>query len=142
MSDHEIQSTRLIPHSRAKLFRAYSEPALLTQWFGPKGFTSTFYEFDFRNGGHWRFTFHGPDGTNYENEWVFLEIIEGERIDLDHVCAPYFTMFTTLTEEAGMTRITWRMVFQSAEVLAGIKHVIVPANEENFDRLEVVLESI
>ena len=142
MSSNEIQSTRLIPHARAKVFQAHADPALLTQWWGPNGFTSTFHEFDFRNGGRWRFTFHGPDGKNYENEWVFREIVKNERIDFDHVSAPRFRLVITLGDEAGKTRVNWHATFESAQVLAGIKHIIVPANEQNFDRLETVLTKV
>lgn len=139
MTDNEIKSTRLVPHARAKVFQAHSDPALLTQWWGPNGFTSTFHEFDFRNGGRWRFTFHGPDGKNYANEWEFREIATDERIDFDHISAPRFRLVITLSDEGDKTRIDWLATFESAQVLAGLKHIIVPANEENFDRLEAVL---
>ena len=142
MSDNELQSTRLILQPRAALFNAYADPALLTQWFGPDGFTSTFHAFDFRDGGRWHFTFHSPDRTNYDNEWVFTSIVEGERIDLEHLSAPHFLMHTILADEAGGTRLTWRMVFESAKVLAAIRHIIAPSNEQNFDRLEAVLAKL
>ena len=137
--DNKIQSTRLLPYPRAKVFRAYSDPALLTQWFGPNGFTSTFHEFDFRNGGRWHFTFHGPNGANYDNEWIFRSIVPDQRIEADHLSAPRFHKVATLTDEAGKTRLTWDATFESADVLAGLKSIIVPANEQNFDRLEAVL---
>lgn len=139
LSSNEIQTARLIPHARAKIFKTHADPTLLTQWWGPNGFTSTFHEFDFRPGGRWRFTFHGPDGTNFENEWVYREIVPDGRIDFDHVCPPYFRLVITLGDEAGKTRVTWHATFESAQVLAGIKHIIVPANEQTFDRLEAVL---
>jgi uncharacterized protein YndB with AHSA1/START domain len=139
MKDNEVLSTRLIPYPRARVFDAYADPALLTQWWGANGFMSTFHEFDFREGGQWWFTLHGPDGKNDENNWIFREIVGGERIDLDHISAPLFRMLITLADAAGGTRVTWRMTFESAEVLAGIRHIIAPANEQNFDRLETVL---
>ena len=142
MSGNEIQSTRLIPHARAKVFKAHAAPALLTQWWGPNGFTSTFHEFDFRAGGCWRFTFHAPDGKNYENKWVYREIVKDERIDFDHVSTPCFRMEIALGDEAGKTRVNWHATFESDQVLAGIKHIIVPANEQNFDRLETILTKV
>ena len=45
------------------------------QWWGPNGFTNTFHEFDLRPGGAWRFIMHGPDGTDYPNESVFVEVV-------------------------------------------------------------------
>src|SRR6478752_43711 len=142
MNNTDIHSHRTVDADCATVFQAHENPALLTQWWGPNGFTSTFHEFDFRNGGRWRFTFHGPDGKNYENEWVYREIVHDERIEFDHVSAPHFRMVITLSDEAGKTRVTWDMTFESAQVLAGIKHIIVPANEQNFDRLETVLAKI
>lgn len=142
MSENEIQSTRLLTHPRAKVFQAHADPAVLTQWWGPNGFTSTFHEFDFRKGGRCNFTFHGPDGNNYDNQWVFREVVPNERIDFDHVCPPIFRLIITLSDEAGKTRVHWHATFESAQVLAGIKPIIVPANEQNFDRLENVLAKI
>lgn len=139
MSDKTCKSSRLLPYPRAKVFQAYSDPALLTQWFGPNGFTSTFHEFDFRDGGRWRFTFHGPAGAKYENEWIFRKIVNGERIEFDHLSAPRFHKIVTLTDEAGQTRLSWEMTFDTPEILASLLPVIAPANEQNFDRLEAVL---
>lgn len=139
MSANQIHSTRLVPHARTKVFNAHADPAVLTQWWGPNGFTSTFHEFDFRDGGRWHFTFHGPDGKAYDNQWVFRGIVPNERIDFDHVCPPLFRLVISLHDEAGKTRVNWHATFESAQVLAGIKHIIVPANEQNFDRLEAVL---
>lgn len=44
----------------------------LKKLLGPNGFTNTFYEFDLRPGGKWRFTMHGADGKNYKMK-VFLK---------------------------------------------------------------------
>jgi len=139
MNNSEHQSTRLLPWPRARVFQAHADPALLTQWWGPNGFTSTFHQFDFRTGGRWHFTFHGPDGRNYDNEWVFREIVENEHIDFDHLSAPRFRLLINLSDEASQTRVHWQATFENAEVLAGIRHIITPANEQNFDRLEKVL---
>jgi uncharacterized protein YndB with AHSA1/START domain len=77
---HELVSSRFFPHSRQRVFEAFSDPQQLTLWFGPNGFTSTFETFDFRIGGEWVFTFHGPNGTDYPNQSTFVEIVPNERI--------------------------------------------------------------
>jgi uncharacterized protein YndB with AHSA1/START domain len=60
----EIASGRVIDAPRRKVFKAFADPTHLARWWGPKGFRNTFEEFDFRPGGTWRFTMHGPDGTD------------------------------------------------------------------------------
>jgi uncharacterized protein YndB with AHSA1/START domain len=71
----EIITSRAFPVSRDELFQAFSDPARLAQWWGPEGFTNTFHEFDFRVGGVWRFTMHGPDGAAYAMDKQFAEIV-------------------------------------------------------------------
>ena len=142
MSAAEVHSSRHFEASSSEVFRAHADPALLTQWWGPNGFTSTFHEFDFRPDGHWRFTFHGPDGKDYENEWRFRDLVENELIDFDHTVLPLFRMVISLEEAEGGTLVRWQMTFEKAEVLKAIRHIIEPANEENFDRLAAVLRSM
>jgi uncharacterized protein YndB with AHSA1/START domain len=78
--DREVVSTRVLNAPREVVFRAFSDPKHLSQWWGPKGFRNTFHAFDLRPGGHWRVTMHGPEGTDYKNEYVLLEVTEPERI--------------------------------------------------------------
>src|SRR5436309_2674995 len=84
-SEREIVSSRVIDAPRELVFRAFSEPEHLAQWWGPKGFRNTFHEFDLQPSGYWRFIMHGPDGTDYKNESVFLEVVEPERIVFRHL---------------------------------------------------------
>ena len=130
----EIITTRIFAASHERLLTAYSDPAQLAKWWGPKGFTNTFDEFDFRPGGDWKFTMHGPDGKNYANHIRFIEVVPAERIVFDHF-APDFRMTITFAAAEGGTRMTWRMAFPSAEICERFKPLCIPANEENFDRL-------
>jgi uncharacterized protein YndB with AHSA1/START domain len=139
-SDREIVTSRVLDAPRELVFRAWEEPERLSRWWGPKGFTNTFDEFDMRPGGHWRFVMHGPDGGHYRNESVFLEIVRPERIALRHESKPRFELIATLAElGGGKTRITWRMVFESAAECERVKVYAVVANEQNLDRLEAEL---
>ena len=141
-ADGDIVSTRLFPAPREQVFRAITDPAQLARWWGPHGFTSTFHEFDLRPGGAWRFVMHGPDGAEYPMTNRFVEIDEPERIVIDHVQESHdFRLTMELAEEAGGTRLTWRMRFASAEEAERVRSFILTANEENFDRLGAVLAS-
>ncbi len=138
-ADNEILSSRVLRHARQRVFNAFSDPRQLTRWFGPNGFTSTFETFDFRPGGEWVFVFHGPNGTDYPNRSIFVEVVPFERIVYDHVVPPHFRATMTLDEDEGGTRFTWLMTFATAQLCETLKGICVPANEENFDRLEAHL---
>lgn len=135
----EIVSSRVINASPEAVFAAFADPARLARWWGPSGFTNTFETFEFRAGGNWRFVMHGPDGTNYPNESVFKRIEAPALIVFDHVCAPLFTMTITLQDRGGQTCLTWRMLFESAQLRDAIAKYAVPGNEQNFDRLQAEL---
>jgi uncharacterized protein YndB with AHSA1/START domain len=141
-ADREIVSTRLIDAPRDLIWRAWTEPDQLTHWWGPEGFTSTFQEFDPRPGGVWRFVLHGPDGKNYKNEIVYQELVKPERIVFEHVSAPKFQVTATFADDGGRTRITFRMLFETAAECDKVKPYAVAANEQNFDRLEAQLAKI
>jgi uncharacterized protein YndB with AHSA1/START domain len=135
-SDQEIVSERVLDASPEQVFEAYRDPARLARWWGPSGFSSTFKEFDFRPGGAWKFTMHGPDGTDYYNESEFIEIDAPRRIVLEHLRPMHrFMMTMTLTDLGGKTRLTWRLRFESTEECERVKQFVVPANEQNLDRL-------
>ncbi|HEX8169871.1 MAG TPA: SRPBCC family protein [Thermoanaerobaculia bacterium] len=137
-SDCEILNMRRIGAPRERVFRAWTDPEQLARWWGPAGFTNTFHEFDPRPGGAWRFVMHGPNGTDYKNESVFAEV-GPERIVIDHISAPRFRLAADFADDDGGTHITWRMTFASAEECARVRGYVVPANEQNLDRLEAVL---
>ena len=75
-----IVGTREFDAPRALVFSAWTDAKHLAQWWGPNGFTTTTYTFDFRPGGIWRFVMHGPDGRDYQNLITFEEIVPPERI--------------------------------------------------------------
>jgi len=132
----EIVSTRVFDAPRGLVFEAWIDPDQLARWWGPKGFTNTFHEFDPKPGGAWRFVMHGPDGGSYENESVFVEVVKPERIVFRHVSAPQFQVTATFTDHAGKTRLTWRMLFETVAECEKVKRFAVEANEQNLDRLE------
>lgn len=139
--DCEIISTRIFNHPRELVFSAWTNPDRLKNWWGPNGFTNTFHEFDLRPGGKWTFVMHGPDGRNYPNESVFVQIEEPELLIFDHVCAPEFQVVATFKElKEHQTMVTFRMIFETAEKCNRVKVYAVDKNEENFDRLEMELQ--
>jgi len=78
---------------------------------------------------------HGPNGADFLNESVFIEVLAPQRIVIEHVSAPRFQLTITLVPEAGTTLLTWRQRFPSAAECDKIRALAVPANEQNLDRL-------
>jgi uncharacterized protein YndB with AHSA1/START domain len=138
----EIVTTRLMNATPERLWEAWTNPALLAAWWGPKGFTNTFHLFEPRPAGTWKLTMHSQDGSSYENHWEYRELVQPERIVLRHIDAVHgFTLFATFEEREAQTLLTFRMVFDSAEECERVKIFVREANEQNLDRLEALLDS-
>jgi len=140
-NERTIVSSRLISSPSEKVFQAWTDPSLLAQWWGPKGFTNTFHEFDLRPGGIWRFTMHGPNGEGYPNKSVFLEIVPNSKLVFEHLEeVHYFKAVVTFDAIKNKTKVTFSMEFETAEECDKVRMYVVPGNEENFDKLEALLE--
>ena len=141
--DSEIICSRILQYDKNLVFRAWSEPEHLKNWWGPAGFTNTFHEFDFQVGGKWVFTMHGPDKGNYENACTFIKIEPNALIAWDRISKPLFQVVATFeTIDNGFTLLTFKMLFYSAEDCEKLKPFVVGKNEENFDKLEIVLANM
>lgn len=139
--DRTIVTIRTLNAPREIVFSAWTNPELLKTWWGPKDFTNTFHEFDLKQGGKWKLTMHGPNGGNYENESVFVEIKEPERIVLHHVSNPQFLLTASFEEEGNnKTKLVFEQQFNTVEDYNKIKTYAVDANEENMDRLGEVVK--
>ncbi|MCK9202545.1 MAG: SRPBCC family protein [Gallionella sp.] len=133
--DREFVSTRLFSAPRDRVFQAWTDPARLARWWGPKGCSNTLHEFVPKPGGNWRFVMHGPDGKDYQNHYVFIEIAAPERIVLDHKAGPEFRVTAIFEDRGPSTKLTFRMLFESAEACADVAMFAAEANEQSFDRL-------
>ena len=118
-ADRELVFTRVFEAPRELVFEAWTDPRHVEQWWGPNGFTTTISEMDVRPGGEWRLVMHGPDGVDYRNRMVFLEVVKPERLVYKHEpekgSEPVnFEVTVTFADEAGKTKLTMRMLFPSA----------------------------
>ena len=138
--DCEIVSTRVFNVNRELMYEAWTNPEHLKNWWGPAGFTNSFHEFDLRPGGRWRFTMHGPDKGNYQNECEFIKIERPSVIAWKRHSKPLFQVLATFeTVSTDQTRVVFKMLFDTAEECDKLKKFVVDKNEENFDRLEAEL---
>jgi uncharacterized protein YndB with AHSA1/START domain len=120
-----IIGTRVFDAPRELVFAAFADPRHLAQWWGPDGFTTTTSAFEFRPGGVWRFVMHGPDGRDYQNRVIYVEIVPNERLVYRHtgdedVEPVQFTQTLTFEDLGGKTRLTWHGTFPSAEERARV----------------------
>jgi uncharacterized protein YndB with AHSA1/START domain len=113
-ADREIRVTRVLKAPRELVFQAWIQADHLARWWGPTGFTITTFEFEMRPGGLWRFVMHGPEGVDYQNKIVVVEIAEPERLVLDHVSGPHFRMTVTFATQGDQTKIDVQMLFATA----------------------------
>jgi uncharacterized protein YndB with AHSA1/START domain len=140
MEDRRIMTTRIVSAEREEVWQAWTNPILLAQWWGPRGFRNTFYEFDLRPGGVWRFIMHSPDGAHFPNESVFVEIVQPERIVFRHLAPVHgFLATAEFAEEGAGTAIRFSMLFPTVAECARSRRYVAQGNEENFDRLEALL---
>lgn len=138
--ERTIRSSRPFAAPPARLWSLFENPEILATWWGPSGFTNAFHEFDFRPGGAWRFAMRGPDGVEYPMNKVFVRVDKPETIVLDHIDAVHgFRMFITFHGVQDGTLLDWVMVFDFPDEAAKVRPFVEPANEQNFDRLNALL---
>jgi len=136
----QIVSSRTFNSPRELLYRAWSEPEHLKNWWGPNGFRNTIEEYELKAGGKWRFVMHGPNGVDYPNEIEFIEVMAQRRIVFKHLSEPHFEVTATFEDLGGRTRVAFKMNFPTIEECEKLRGSIVPANEQNFDRLEAEIK--
>jgi uncharacterized protein YndB with AHSA1/START domain len=132
-----FNTSREIPATVDEVFAAIRQPERLSRWWGPAGFTNTFKVCEFKKGGRWSFVMHGPDGKNYPNDNVFVEIESPRKVVVQHISEPKFRLTIALASSAVGTVVSWSQAFESSEVAGRIEHIVVPANGQNLDRLAV-----
>jgi len=116
--ERQLAFTRFFSAPRDLVFTVWTEPGHIVQWWGPHGFTTTSVEMDVRPGGVWRSIMHGPDGTDYHNKIVYLEVVRPERLVYDHAGGkegdPVKSHVTVTFHAMGeKTIVTMRMLFDS-----------------------------
>lgn len=127
--------SRLLAASPSEVFAAMSDAARIARWWGPKGFTSTIHEFEFRPGGKWRLTLHGPDGKDYPNDSRFTRVVTNQAFEIEHVDGHHFFLAIELQPQDAGTLVKWRQTFDTIEHYQGIAEFVGTANEQNLDRL-------
>lgn len=114
----DLVLTRVVPVPRHLVWKAWTTPALLMQWFTPKPWETVACEIDLRPGGAFNTTMRSPDGTDFPNSGCYLEVVDGERLVFTDALLPgyrpsgkgFMTAFITLEDVEGGTRYTARAI--------------------------------
>ena len=123
-ADHrELVLTRLIDVPREKLWRCWTEPKLIVQWFTPPPWKTIHAETDVRAGGSSYIVMQGPEGQEMPNRGIYLEVVKNERLVFTDAYIkawepsdkPFFTGVLTFENEAGKTRYTARALHWTRE---------------------------
>lgn len=113
-AERELTLIRTIAVPRAKVFEAYIKPELLKQWWAPKPWRTTEVNIDPRSGGVFNFVMQSPDGTDYPNEGMLLEVVPNEKIVFSDAFSegwipkedPFMVATITFEDADGGTKIT------------------------------------
>ncbi len=140
--------TRLLYAPPPVVFRAWTEPERMAQWWGPRGFTNPVVELDVRSGGAIRIDMRGPDGTVYPMRGLFREIVEPERLVFTSTAFedaggnPGLESLSTVTFEAleGKTKLTWHeAVVRSSPEAAAALEGMEEGSSQSLERLDEYL---
>jgi uncharacterized protein YndB with AHSA1/START domain len=131
--------TRVFAAPREMVWKAWTDPKALAQWWGPRKLTTTVEQMDVRPGGAYKFVMQIPDGPRYPMKGIYREVVEPERIvytvdtsehppewhemilknlppgsPLKRVGSGFHTI--TFAEQDGKTRVTIRATFESTDL--------------------------
>jgi uncharacterized protein YndB with AHSA1/START domain len=112
-NERTVVITRVFDAPRELVWKAWTDPKHMAQWWGPRGFTNPVCELDVRPGGALRIVMRAPDGTEYPMKGVFCEILEPARLVFTAVAEdengnPSLEVLTAVTfaEQDGKTKLT------------------------------------
>ncbi len=109
--------SRIINAPRNKVFKAWTEPKLLKQWFAPLPWTTAEVETDVRVGGSSLVVMRSPDGKEFPNRGVYLEVVPNERLVFTDAFTkawepsekPFMTVVLTFEDQGGKTKYVARV---------------------------------
>lgn len=142
---HEIIMTREFDAPRELVFKAFTDPALVPQWWGPDGVTTAVDRMDVRPGGSWRYVQRDSDGGEYGFHGVYHDITAPERIvfTFEFEGMPGHVLLETVSfeERNGRTVIKDSSVFQSVTDRDGmLQSGMEGGAEQSWNRLEALIK--
>jgi uncharacterized protein YndB with AHSA1/START domain len=144
-NSNEIRITRFYDAPVQAVWDAWTDPEQVAQWWGPRGFTLTTHSKDLKPGGHWNYTMHGPDGTDYPNKTQYFEVEKRAKLVYDHGGSddrpPLFRVTVLFSEIGGKTKMEMNMALPTPEAAEETRKFIKKAGgDSTWDRLAEYLE--
>ena len=112
-----IRARRRFRAPREKVFQAWTDPTLLKQWFAPLPWTTPRVETDVRAGGSSLVVMRSPEGNEFPNRGVYLDVVKNERLVFTDAFTkawepsekPFMTVALTFEDQGGKTKYTARV---------------------------------
>ncbi len=134
-TDRDLLLTRLIDAPCERVYQAWTDPALLRQWFAPLPYTTPVAELDVRPGGRSLIVMRSPDGNEIPCPGIYLEVIPNRKLVSTDAYTdawvpsekPFMTLVLTFEPENGRTRYTalvrhWTVADREAHEQMGFHH--------------------
>ena len=143
-TDREIRMERVFDAPRDLVFKAYTDPKLIPQWWGPREGTTVVDRMDVRPGGDWRFVTRQADGSEHAFRGTYREVTPPERIvqTFEWEGMPGHVAVETATfEDLGdRTKVTTTSLFHTAEERDGmLESGMERGANETYARLDELL---
>ena len=143
----EIIITRDFDAPRELVFKAYTDPKLLPQWFGPREYTTIVDKMEARPGGLWRFVQRNQNGDEFAFHGVHHDIVAPERIVATFECegVPGHVLLQTVTLEplGQKTRMVEQLLFQSVADRDGmVASGMQRGSDDSMDRMAEILATL
>ena len=147
-ASRELSITRVLNAPQELVWEVWTKPEHIAHWWGPVGFSTTTHEMNIKPGGIWRFIMHGPDGRDYPNKIVFIEVVKPELLIYKHTGEDdtedvKFHVTVNFEKQGNKTKLIMNSLFETAEELErvikefGAKEGMV----QHVNRLEEYLEN-
>ena len=142
----DMTITRRINATRDRVFRAYTDPHAITQWWGPRRYETIVDTLEPRSGGSWRFANRDTNGEEYWFHGVYHDVVPAERITwtFEYEGIPGHVSLETVTfeDEGDSTNIRIHSVFESVADRDGmIQSGMESGLSESMERLQELLDS-
>ena len=146
-TDREIVITRVFDAPRRLVWEAWTSPEHLPRWMlGPPGWAMPVCEIDLRPGGAWHYVWRHENGTEMAMRGVYQEVVPPERlVSTDSWGGDWPETLNTLllTEEAGKTTVTQRILYPSKEARdAALRTGMKEGMAAGFNRLDEHLRTM
>jgi len=140
-TERDIIITRVIKAPRELVFEAWTDSKHLDKWWGPNGFSNETHEFEFKEGGKWKFTMRSEWG-DFSQTIIYEEILPPSRLRYIH--EGVFWSEVTFTEKDGETTIVMRNVFPTEEALKEVveKYGAVEGGKQTIEKLDAYVTGL